>query len=115
MLLKQHSENTHVLRNRTKGRWGSPRSLRLRNLRASHADAAAAKLEGYGNLTLEAPRITKESFKFRDPDGFLVQLNGLDLCRTRWRLIHESANTRISQDEFEGSLNGAPCSIEATG
>ena len=38
------------------------------------ADAVQAKLKAR-NLKIE-PGGTKESFKFWDPDGFLVQLNG---------------------------------------
>lgn len=41
-----------------------------------NADVAVAKLKAR-NLKPE-PGGTKESFKFRDPDGFLVQLNGPD-------------------------------------
>jgi catechol 2,3-dioxygenase-like lactoylglutathione lyase family enzyme len=80
MPLKQHSEKTHIL-----GVGKSFFGIEQKNGAAAldhydfgivsfSADEAAAKLKAR-NLTVE-PGGTKESFKFRDPDGFLVQLNG---------------------------------------
>jgi catechol 2,3-dioxygenase-like lactoylglutathione lyase family enzyme len=80
--LKQHSEKTHIL-----GVGKSFFGIEQKDGGAAldhydfgiagfNADEAAAKLKAR-NLTLE-PGGTKESFKFRDPDGFLVQLNGPD-------------------------------------
>jgi catechol 2,3-dioxygenase-like lactoylglutathione lyase family enzyme len=80
MPLKQHSEKTHIL-----GVGKSFFGIEQKDGGAAldhydfgiigfSADEAVAKLKAR-NLTLE-PGGTKESFKFRDPDGFLVQLNG---------------------------------------
>jgi catechol 2,3-dioxygenase-like lactoylglutathione lyase family enzyme len=80
MPLKQHSEKTHIL-----GVGKSFFGIEQKDggpaldhydfgIAGFNADRAAAKLKAR-NLTLE-PGGTKESFKFRDPDGFLVQLNG---------------------------------------
>jgi catechol 2,3-dioxygenase-like lactoylglutathione lyase family enzyme len=82
MPLKQHSETTHIL-----GVGKSFFGIEQKDggpaldhydfgIAGFSADQAAAKLKAR-NLTLE-PGGTKESFKFRDPDGFLVQLNGPD-------------------------------------
>jgi catechol 2,3-dioxygenase-like lactoylglutathione lyase family enzyme len=82
MPLKQHSEKTHIL-----GVGKSFFGIEQKDggpaldhydfgIAGFNADQAAAKLTAR-NLTLE-PGGTKESFKFRDPDGFLVQLNGPD-------------------------------------
>src|ERR1700693_2591907 len=82
MPLKQHSETTHIL-----GVGKSFFGIEQKDggpaldhydfgIAGFNADQAAAKLKAR-NLTLE-PGGTKESFKFRDPDGFLVQLNGPD-------------------------------------
>jgi catechol 2,3-dioxygenase-like lactoylglutathione lyase family enzyme len=82
MPLKQHSEKTHIL-----GVGKSFFGIEQKDggpaldhydfgIAGFNADQAAAKLKAR-NLTLE-PGGTKESFKFRDPDGFLVQLNGPD-------------------------------------
>ena len=80
MPLKQHSEKTHIL-----GVGKSFFGIEQKGTRAEldhydfgiagfHADAVLAKLKAR-NLRVE-PGGTKESFKFWDPDGFLVQLNG---------------------------------------
>lgn len=80
MPLKQHSETTHIL--------GVGRSFFGIEQKGDspgldhydfgiadfNADEAIAKLRAR-SLHLE-PGGTKESFKFRDPDGFVVQLNG---------------------------------------
>jgi catechol 2,3-dioxygenase-like lactoylglutathione lyase family enzyme len=82
MPLKQHSEKTHIL-----GVGKSFFGIEQKDggpaldhydfgIAGFNADQAAVKLKAR-NLTLE-PGGTKESFKFRDPDGFLVQLNGPD-------------------------------------
>src|SRR6202050_1323831 len=82
MPLKQHSEKTHIL-----GVGKSFFGIEEKDggpaldhydfgIAGFDADRAAAKLKAR-NLKLE-PGGTKESFKFRDPDGFLVQLNGPD-------------------------------------
>jgi len=82
MPLKQHSETTHIL-----GVGKSFFGIEQKDggpaldhydfgIAGFNADEAAAKLKAR-NLKLE-PGGTKESFKFRDPDGFLVQLNGPD-------------------------------------
>jgi catechol 2,3-dioxygenase-like lactoylglutathione lyase family enzyme len=80
MPLRQHSETTHIL-----GVGKSFFGIEQKDggpaldhydfgIAAVNANEEAAKLKAR-NLTLE-PGGTKESFKFRDPDGFLVQLNG---------------------------------------
>jgi catechol 2,3-dioxygenase-like lactoylglutathione lyase family enzyme len=80
MPLKQHSEKTHIL-----GVGKSFFGIEQKGTRAEldhydfgiagfNADAVLAKLKAR-NLKVE-PGGTKESFKFWDPDGFLVQLNG---------------------------------------
>ena len=82
MPLKQHSEKTHIL-----GVGKSFFGIEQKDggpaldhydfgIAGFNADQAAVKLKAL-NLTLE-PGGMKESFKFRDPDGFLVQLNGPD-------------------------------------
>ena len=82
MPLKQHSEKTHIL-GVGKGFFGieeKPGGPALDHydfgIADFNADRVAAKLKAR-NLKLEAGG-TKESFKFRDPDGFLVQLNAPD-------------------------------------
>jgi catechol 2,3-dioxygenase-like lactoylglutathione lyase family enzyme len=82
MPLKQHSATTHIL-GAGKSFFGieqKPGSAALDHydfgIAAFHADDVIAKLQERG-LTPE-PGGTKESFKFRDPDGFLVQVNGPD-------------------------------------
>ena len=80
MPLKQHSEKTHILGvgNSFFGieEKGTPAGLDHYDfgIAGFNADAVLAKLKAR-NLKLE-PGGTKESFKFWDPDGFLVQLNG---------------------------------------
>lgn len=80
MPLKQHSETTHIL-----GVGRSFFGIEQKGTAAEldhydfgiagfNADAVLAKLKAR-NLKVE-PGGTKESFKFWDPDGFLVQLNG---------------------------------------
>ena len=82
MPLKQHSENTHIL-----GVGKSFFGIEQKGAKAEldhydfgiagfDADKVLAKLKSR-NLKVE-PGGTKESFKFWDPDGFLVQLNGPD-------------------------------------
>ena len=80
MPLKQHSKKTHIL---GVGRSffgieqkGTPAELDHYDfgIAGFNADAVLAKLKAR-NLKVE-PGGTKESFKFWDPDGFLVQLNG---------------------------------------
>jgi catechol 2,3-dioxygenase-like lactoylglutathione lyase family enzyme len=80
MPLKQHSENIHIL---GVGRSffgieqkGTPAELDHFDfgIAGFDADTVLAKLKAR-NLKVE-PGGTNESFKFRDPDGFLVQLNG---------------------------------------
>jgi catechol 2,3-dioxygenase-like lactoylglutathione lyase family enzyme len=82
MPLKQHSEKTHIL-----GVGKSLFGIEQKDggpaldhfdfgITGFNATQAATKLKAR-NLTPE-PGGTKESFKFRDPDGFLVQLNGPD-------------------------------------
>jgi catechol 2,3-dioxygenase-like lactoylglutathione lyase family enzyme len=82
MPLKQHSEKTHILGVgksffgiEQKDGWPALDHFDF-GITGINATQAAAKLKAR-NLTLE-PGGTKESFKFRDPDGFLVQLNGPD-------------------------------------
>ena len=80
MPLKQHSETIHIL-----GVGKSFFGIEQKGTRAEldhydfgiagfHAGAVLAKLKAR-NLRVE-PGGTQESFKFWDPDGFLVQLNG---------------------------------------
>ena len=82
MPLKQHSEKTHIL-----GVGKSFFGIEQKDggpaldhydfgITGFNAIQAAAKLKAR-NLTSELGG-TEESFKFRDPDGFLVQLNGPD-------------------------------------
>lgn len=82
MPLKQHSETTHIL-GVGKSFFGIEQKGESPGLdhydfgiADFNADEALAKLQAL-NLHLE-PGGTKESFKFRDPDGFVVQLNGPD-------------------------------------
>jgi catechol 2,3-dioxygenase-like lactoylglutathione lyase family enzyme len=82
MPLKQHSEKTHILGvgNSFFGieQKGTPAELDHIDfgIAGFDADAVLAKLKAR-NLKVESGG-TKESFKFWDPDGFLVQLNGPD-------------------------------------
>jgi catechol 2,3-dioxygenase-like lactoylglutathione lyase family enzyme len=80
MPLKQHSEKTHIL-----GVGKSFFGIEQKDggpaldhydfgIAGFNAEDVIAKLKAR-NLKLE-PGGTKESFKFWDPDGFLVQLNG---------------------------------------
>jgi catechol 2,3-dioxygenase-like lactoylglutathione lyase family enzyme len=82
MPLKQHSEKTHIL-----GVGSSFFGIEQKGNAAAldhydfgiagfNADEVTAKLKER-NLKIE-PGGTKESFKFWDPDGFLVQVNGPD-------------------------------------
>jgi catechol 2,3-dioxygenase-like lactoylglutathione lyase family enzyme len=82
MPLKQHSETTHIL-----GVGKSFFGIEQKSDTAAldhydfgivgfNADDVIARLRAR-NLKPE-PGGTKESFKFRDPDGFLVQVNGPD-------------------------------------
>ena len=80
MPLKQHSETIHIL-GVGKSFFGIEQKANAPNLDhydfgidGFNADEVTAKLKAR-NLKIE-PGGTKESFKFRDPDGFLVQLNG---------------------------------------
>jgi catechol 2,3-dioxygenase-like lactoylglutathione lyase family enzyme len=82
MPLKQHSESTHIL-GVGKSFFGIEQKGATPDLdhydfgiAGFNADDAIAKLKTR-NLKPEAGG-TKESFKFRDPDGFLVQLNAAD-------------------------------------
>ncbi len=82
MPLKQHSEKTHIL-GVGKSFFGieqKPGGPALDHydfgIAGFDADAVLAKLKAR-DLKVE-PGGTKESFKFWDPDGFLVQLNGPD-------------------------------------
>jgi catechol 2,3-dioxygenase-like lactoylglutathione lyase family enzyme len=79
MPLKQHSATTHIL-GVGKSFFGIEQKGATADLdhydfgiAGFNADDVTAKLKAR-NLKLE-PGGTKESFKFRDPDGFLVQLN----------------------------------------
>ena len=79
MPLKQHSATTHIL-GVGKSFFGIEQKGDTAALdhydfgiASFNADDVTAKLKAR-NLKLE-PGGTKESFKFRDPDGFLVQLN----------------------------------------
>lgn len=82
MPLKQHSEKTHILGVGKSffgiEQKGSPAGLDHYDfgIAGFNADAVLAKLKAR-NLKVE-PGGTNESFKFWDPDGFLVQLNGPD-------------------------------------
>ena len=82
MPLKQHSATTHIL-GAGKSFFGIEQKAGAAALdhydfgiAAFNADDVTAKLQARG-LKPE-PGGTKESFKFRDPDGFLVQVNGPD-------------------------------------
>jgi hypothetical protein len=82
MPLKQHSATTHIL-GVGKSFFGieqKPNPVALDHfdfgIAAFNADDVIAKLKAR-NLIPE-PGGNKESFKFRDPDGFLVQVNGPD-------------------------------------
>ncbi len=80
MPLKQHSETIHILGVGKSffgiEQKGTPAELDHYDFGIAGFDAEAVleKLKAR-NLKVE-PGGTKESFKFRDPDGFLVQLNG---------------------------------------
>jgi catechol 2,3-dioxygenase-like lactoylglutathione lyase family enzyme len=82
MPLKQHSEKTHILGVGKSffgiEQKGTPAALDHIDfgIAGFDADSVLAKLKAR-NLKVEAGG-TKESFKFWDPDGFLVQLNGPD-------------------------------------
>jgi len=80
MPLKQHSDKTHIL-GVGKSFFGieqKPGGPALDHydfgISGFHADQVTAKLKAR-NLKIE-PGGTNESFKFWDPDGFLVKLNG---------------------------------------
>jgi catechol 2,3-dioxygenase-like lactoylglutathione lyase family enzyme len=82
MPVKQHSETIHIL-GVGKSFFGIEQKGGSSDLdhydfgiADFNADEAMAKVRAR-NLQLE-PGGTKESFKFRDPDGFIVQLNGPD-------------------------------------
>ena len=82
MPLKQHSETIHIL-GVGKSFFGIEQKAGPAGLdhydfgiAGFKAGEAQAKLKAR-NLKIE-PGGTDESFKFRDPDGFLVQLNGPD-------------------------------------
>lgn len=80
MPLKQHSEKTHILGVGKsffgiEQKEGGPALDHYDfGIAGFNPDDVTAKLKAR-NLAIE-PGGTKESFKFRDPDGFLVQLNG---------------------------------------
>ena len=80
MPLKQHSEKTHILGVGKSffgiEQKGTPAELDHIDfgIAGFDADVVLAKLKAR-NLKVQAGG-TKESFKFWDPDGFLVQLNG---------------------------------------
>jgi catechol 2,3-dioxygenase-like lactoylglutathione lyase family enzyme len=82
MPLRQHSEKTHILGVGKSffgiEQKGTPAGLDHYDfgIAGFDADAVLAKLKAR-NLKVENGG-TKESFKFWDPDGFLVQLNGPD-------------------------------------
>ena len=82
MPLKQHSENTHILGVGKSffgiEQKGTPPGLDHYDfgIAGFDADDVMAKLKAR-NLKVE-PGGNKESFKFWDPDGFLVQVNGPD-------------------------------------
>ena len=79
MPLKQHSANTHILGVGSSffgiEQKGTPAALDHFDfgIAGFNADDVTAKLKAR-NLKLE-PGGSKESFKFRDPDGFVVQVN----------------------------------------
>ena len=80
MPLKQHSATTHIL-GVGKSFFGIEQKGNTAALdhydfgiASFNADDVTAKLKAR-NLTLE-PGGSKESFKFKDPDGFVVQVNG---------------------------------------
>lgn len=82
MPLKQHSESIHIL-GVGSSFFGIEQKADSPNLdhydfgiAGFNAGEAIAKVKAR-NLKLE-PGGTKESFKFRDPDGFVIQLNGPD-------------------------------------
>ena len=82
MPLKQHSERTHIL-GVGKSFFGIEQTGTQAELdhidfgiAGFDADAAVAKVKAR-NLKIEAGG-SKETFKFWDPDGFLIQLNGPD-------------------------------------
>ena len=83
MPLRQHSEKTHILGvgNSFFGLEEKPGGPALDHydfgIAGFNADEVIGKLKAR-NLSLEKPGGNKESFKFRDPDGFLVQLNAPD-------------------------------------
>ena len=80
MPLKQHSDKTHILGVGKSffgiEQKGTPAELDHYDfgIEGFDADAVLAKLKAR-SLKVESGG-TKESFKFWDPDGFLVQLNG---------------------------------------
>jgi catechol 2,3-dioxygenase-like lactoylglutathione lyase family enzyme len=80
MPLKQHSANTHILGVGSSffgiEQKGDTAALDHYDFGISgfNADDVTAKLKER-NLKLE-PGGSKESFKFKDPDGFVVQVNG---------------------------------------
>ena len=82
MPLKQHSETTHILGVGKSffgiEQKGTPPALDHYDfgIAGFDADDVIAKLKAR-NLKVE-PGGNKESFKFWDPDGFLVQVNGPD-------------------------------------
>ena len=82
MPLKQHSEKTHILGVGKSffgiEQKGTPAELDHYDfgIAGFDADAVLAKLKAR-NLKVQDGG-SKESFKFWDPDGFLVQLNGPD-------------------------------------
>src|SRR3984893_11287023 len=82
MPLKQHSEKTHILGVGKSffgiEQKGTPAGLDHYDfgIAGFNANTVLAKLKAR-DLKVE-PGGTKESFKFWDPDGFLVQLNGPD-------------------------------------
>jgi catechol 2,3-dioxygenase-like lactoylglutathione lyase family enzyme len=82
MPLKQHSDKTHILGVGKSffgiEQKGTPAGLDHYDfgIAGFDADTIVAKLKAR-DLKVE-PGGTKESFKFWDPDGFLVQLNGPD-------------------------------------
>ena len=83
MPLRQQSDNTHILGVGTSffgiEQKGTPAGLDHFDfgIQGFDADAIRAKLKAR-NLKLESNSTGKESFKFYDPDGFLVQVNGPD-------------------------------------
>jgi catechol 2,3-dioxygenase-like lactoylglutathione lyase family enzyme len=104
MPLKQHSEKTHIL-GVGKSFFGleeKPGSPALDHydfgIAGFKADEVIAKLKAR-NLKLE-PGGNKESFKFWDPDGFLVQLNDTRLRRTCRQLRGTRPNALLESSEF---------------